>query len=210
MGKNKKYDPDNLTPEQQARLEAKAKEFQLINDNTDPTDKPKAEAAIRKVYEYMAKKDKKSKTDFSDLEFEWFDSPFAAAHRTAQHIKGDTDVTEQEVREQAGTCTFGSFEAYWVATYDLMVEEMQVPRDELLPITIAVIKECGPYWALEDLVVASKKPTVVKTLNGKLHCLTGPALAYEDGYHLYAVNGVHKKSLMECVLAAGMSDESEE
>jgi len=40
--------------------------------------------------------------------------------------------------------------------------------------------------------VCSERPLVInKNTEGKLHCLTGPACAFRDGWKLYYINGIH-------------------
>lgn len=54
-----------------------------------------------------------------------------------------------------------------------------------------VAETCGWWWPYEDMVVISDRPTAMKLdHNLQLHNSTGPALRYQDGWSVYALNGV--------------------
>lgn len=199
MAKQKKQ-IDKLTPEQEALIPKYVEEYRAIGLDTKTTDRQKAEAAICLAFRYMQAK--KLIPDKGVPEFIWTTNPFKAATLAAQHAKGDTDVTIEEVRDQANYAAYGSFEAYWVVLYAFIAEQLPVEKDNLIDIVKDIIAEAGLYWTFEDLVVICPKPSAIHMKDGKLHNLEGHALQYADGTGLYAVEGNCKNSLMEVVFAA--------
>ena len=195
---------NSLTPDQLAKIEEYKERFRQIGMSTAPTDKSKAEEFIRRAYVYLHKNEQPTR-DFSNLEFVWAKNPLEGAKLAAQYTKGDVNVTDEEIHAQATTASYGSFEAYWVATYVYMAEVLGTKKDELVDIILDITKECGVYWTFEDLVVMTPKPTKIHVKDDKLHNTDGPALEYED-YSVYAINGNRKGSLMEVALAAKIED----
>jgi hypothetical protein len=58
-------------------------------------------------------------------------------------------------------------------------------------------QSCSWWWCFENCVVASERPTVVKMEENRrragmyrLHSMSGPALAFADGWTVHAVHGV--------------------
>lgn len=191
---------NELTPEQEAKIPEYRERFLQIGLSTEPTNKEKAEAAIRRSYEYLHKSD--PKMCVPNPEFVWADSPKLGAKLAAQYAKGTQDVTPEEIKEQADMASYGSFEAYWVSTYSFIANELDVEKDELTDIVTDIVKECGVYWTFEDLVVVTPKPTKIVMQDEKLSCTTGPAIEYSNGEAVYAYKGERKGSLMEVVMAA--------
>ncbi len=189
---------DKLTPEQTALIPAYVERFLAIGMSTAATDKNAAEAAIRRSYEYFHKL---NNSCVANPQFVWADSPMAGALLAAQYNKGDTNVTQAEVQEKAGQAAYGSFEAYWVATWAFIAEQLPVTKDELASIAIEIVDTCGVYWTFEDLVVMTPKPIAIHMKDKKLHNSIGPALEYPNGDAVYAIDGVVKSSLMEVAIA---------
>lgn len=202
MSNNNKKLISALTPEQEAQIPVYRERFRQIGLSTEPTDKAKAEAAIRRAYAYLSK----SGNEVPDPEIVWAESPMAGQVLAAQYAKGSLDVTEKEVQEQASTASYGSFEAYWVSVYAYIAEQLPVEKDELADIAVDIVTNCGVYWTFEDLVVMTPKPTEIHMKDGALHNTTGLALAYPDSDGLYAVNGEVKNSLMEVIMAIRNKD----
>lgn len=192
----------SLTPAQEAQIPVYRERFRQIGLSTRPTDRVKAEDAIRRAYAYLAK----SGTDVKDPEILWAESPMAGAVLAAQHAKGDYTVTNKEIQEQASLASYGSFEAYWVSVYAFIAEQLPVQKDELAQIAVDIVEECGVYWTFEDLVILTPKPTIIKMNDSKLHSADGPALQYPNGDGLYAIDGQIKNSLMEVMLAIKNTD----
>lgn len=191
-----------LTPAQEALLPEYRERFRDIGLDTSPTNKEKAEAAIRRSYEYLSK----NGPEVANPEIIWADSPQKGAILAAQHAKGSLNVTEKEIHAQAPLASFGSFEAYWVSVYVYITEQLPVEKDELSEIALDIVTNCGAYWTFEDLVILTPKPTNISMLDTKLHNATGPAIVYPNGDNIYALNGVLKNSLMEVMIAGRLGN----
>lgn len=211
-----------LTEAQKALIPQYYERFKAIGLNTDPTDKPKAEDAIRRAYAYMAK-DPNSGYKINP-EIVWAGSPkegrlWAACYAKGSDIYSPEDipvhghkiVTQAEINAQKELASYGSFENYWVSMYVFIAEQGLVDDiDELPGIVLDIVTHCGAYWIFEDLVVMTPKPTAIHMLNDKLHCTTGPAIVYPNGDCRYAINGEAKNSLMEVMIALRNGDDTKE
>ena len=187
-----------LTPAQEAQIPVYRERFRQLGLSTEPTDRAKAENAIKRAYAYLSK----TGTEQENPEIVWADSPMKGAILAAQYAKGDVKVTPKEVQEQASAASYGSFEAYWVSVYVFIAEQLPVKKDELADIALDIVTNCGVYWTFDDLVVLTPKPTKIEMKDSKLHSTSGMALEYPDGEGIYAINGDVKSSLMECAIAA--------
>lgn len=195
---------NKLTKAQEAKIPEYIERFEKIGLSTEPTDKAKAEAALKRCYEYLSK----THSFKPNPEIIWADSPMAGAKIAAQCAKGDENVTEAEIQEQASLASYGSFEAYWVATYVFIAEQL-LPnnKDEAIQIVLDLVENCGVYWQFEDLVVVTPKPKAIHLNDKKLHNLEGLALEYPNGDGIYAIDGKRKNSLMEVMLEQKCSAE---
>lgn len=183
---------DSLTPEQEAKIPEYREKFKQIGLSTRPTDKAKAEAALKESYAYLK---------LEEPQIIWADSPFAGAVLAAKEAKGSDDITEEDVRAQAAHASYGSFEAYWVALYSFIANELAVQKDNLHEIATKIVEEVGVYWTFEGLIIATEKPVEIHVKDDKLHNEDGMAIRYKDGTGVYAVNGVRKESLLDSVLS---------
>lgn len=190
----------SLTPAQEALIPEYRERFKKIGLDTTPTDRTKAEAAMRKAYEYLHAASGECN---ANPEIVWADSPMRGAVLAAKAAKGSQTVTNKEVQEQASVASYGSFEAYWASVYVFIAEQLPVKKDELASILLAIVENCGICWTFEKLVIMTPKPIKI-SLNAdeKLHCVDGPAIQWENGDGIYALNGETKSSLMEVVIAA--------
>lgn len=87
----------------------------------------------------------------------------------------------------------GSQELYWIA-WARFAEHIGVKLKEdtanCLDIMERIATQCEWWWPYEGIVVASERPLSVRwDEQRRLHCEDGPAVAYADGYRLYAWHG---------------------
>lgn len=55
----------------------------------------------------------------------------------------------------------------------------------------ALVKNCGWVWWHENVLAISDRPAVInRDEAGRLHCETGPSIAYRDGWRLHHWHGV--------------------
>jgi hypothetical protein len=197
MSKNDKKVITSLTKEQEALIPEYRERFRKIGLSTEPTDRVKAEAAIKRAYAYLSK----SGECVAAPEIIWAESPMKGQVMAAQHAKGDMSVSIKEIQEQGSLASYGSFEAYWTSVYVYIKEVLPVDPDELVDIVYEIVQHCGVYWTFTDLVILTPKPSKIVMDGDKLHCTTGKALEYPNGDGFYAFRGEIKGSLMEVTLA---------
>lgn len=53
-----------------------------------------------------------------------------------------------------------------------------------------VARNAGWWWPMRDAAILTDRPdTLHRDTQGRLHCTTGPALRYRDGWSIYAIHG---------------------
>jgi hypothetical protein len=88
---------------------------------------------------------------------------------------------------------FGQFEAYWLSFYDVC-SKAGADAKNIIP-QMEFCQEAG--WAIlfwDWAFVSEKIAEIHRNERGQLHCETGPALAYSDGFSVYALNGIRMKA----------------
>lgn len=200
---------EKLTPAQEAMIPKYVDEFFKIGTSTQPCDRPKAENAVAMSYEYQ----KLARPDFI-----WADSPFVGQKMAAQIKKsgalgktlpeikaqiarGDFDVTPEEIVEQAEFSSYGSFEAYWVAFYSFISEQLQPHPDPLVNILKDIVINCGVYWTFKEIIVMTDKPSEIHWNNDQLSNESDMAIKYRDGQGVCAYKGNVYKTLLEMAVA---------
>lgn len=193
---------ESLTPEQQAKIKEYTEHYYRVGISTEPSNKPKAEAALKAHYAYQG---------LPEPMIVWRPSPFSGsvlAAKVANHAQGNDlpvdevlntlpNVTDDQVRQMAATASYGSFNAYWVAYYAFISEQVEKNNDPLINIVKDIVEECGVYWTFSRLVIITEKPVSIKMKDDKLHCEDDMALKYSDGTGLYCIDGKTGKSLLE-------------
>ncbi len=162
---------EKLTSEQESKIPQYLDQYLKIGLDTAPVDRKKAEEVVSAAYRALKQT--------PPTKFFWFDSPFAA----------------ESAMKKAGVSfsrNYGSFEAYWVSTYAFVAKELfPTENQSLIDAAIAVVKECGVYYAFEKGAVLTEKPVgLYFNSNKQLHRLVGPAIEYKDGTGVYALNGI--------------------
>lgn len=197
---------DKLTPAQEAKIPEYRERFLKMGLDTKPANRPEAEKAIKDYYKLLK---------LAEPRIIWEQSPMAGARLAAKalkYTKGKTDfveselraigVTTEEVRDQAYKASYGSLEAYYVSFYSFVANELDVDKDPIVPIAERLCEHSGTYWIFEGLAIMTEKPCEIHYEGDKLHCLTGPAIAFPDGEGVFCVNNEVKADLMEIALEA--------
>jgi hypothetical protein len=88
-------------------------------------------------------------------------------------------------------CANGQFDASWAGLYDTFrafgVTAVIGELDGICTLT----QSCGWWWPFKGLCVLTERPTCLeRDEEGRLHSTSGPALAYPDGWSIYAWHGV--------------------
>jgi hypothetical protein len=171
-----------LSKEEQIK-EQYRKKFTEIGTSTRPTNRVRAEAAIRALYDH-------EKVAFPTNVF-WGQGPIEGAKLVCQ-AKG-LPVTQENIRLQAEKAEFGSFQAYWVSTYSYIANEQEKDKNyPIIKIGEDICEELGVYWCYPDFTVLTEKPRVLVTnAEGRLHNETGPSLVYPNGEKFFHLDGVN-------------------
>jgi hypothetical protein len=179
------------TKEQEAKIPEYIEKYTKIGLSTTPCNRQAAEKAVTDSYIYQK---------LPPPRFEWYDSPKQGARRAAELAEGTTDVTIEQIKDQASKASYGSFESYWVAFYDFITTEMPATKEPLVDIVKAIVADCGVYWTFEDVVVMTEKPIRISVKDDNLHNPDGLALEYKDGSGTFALNGERYSSLLEMTI----------
>jgi hypothetical protein len=89
---------------------------------------------------------------------------------------------------------FGQQDSYWIAYYLFASEVLGVRYDRAgdLALWAEIAQSCGWWWPYRGLCVVADRPAEVhwdQQASPRLHCATGPALAFRDGWKVYAWHG---------------------
>ena len=187
-----------LTPEQAAMMPEWTDRWLAVGLSTEPADWERAEAAVRGCY--AAAKLKQPRVVLR------MGSPFAATlggatavlllDRKKQVWSQVADQVRSQVRSQVGEALWQYRGAQlWAGWYAYISFFRDVcgwtspslaayAHDEQLALS------CGWTWWHEDVCAISDRPrTLLRDAQHRLHCETGPALAYPDGWSIYAWHG---------------------
>lgn len=89
---------------------------------------------------------------------------------------------------------WGSQDLYWIAWgkfAEWIGVKLKPDTARHLDIMDRIGRQCEWWWPFENVVIASHRPTIVRFDNERrLHCETGPAVAYADGYAMFAWRGL--------------------
>ena len=103
--------------------------------------------------------------------------------------------SNSKLTEELGKEWWGQHEAYWIAFYlfarDIVGVKYDDKRSRQLDMWRDVAQSCCWWWAYENYVIVSERPTTVAMdERGRIHSHTGPAVAFADGWKVYASHGV--------------------
>lgn len=89
----------------------------------------------------------------------------------------------------SGPILRGQFVAYRWGFVDFFHRAGLTGLERVAPL-LRGLSACGPWWPLPDLVLLSERPQVLRfDADRQLHADRGPAVAYDDGYAVYATHG---------------------
>lgn len=179
-----------LTPEQREEMSQFAKDWVEKALEVRPADRARAERGIRAHYR-LAKLAEPRK-------IVWTVSPLAvavagplAAYCLQEGIEVD-DLDDDKARKIISEFSWrrvgGHLWAAWPAAYaayfrdrlniNFAPEALEAAED---------VTECGWWWAHKDFALVCDRPVLLKRdEEGRLHCMDGPAIQWEDGWSIYA------------------------
>ncbi|WP_327392803.1 hypothetical protein OG533_24205 [Streptomyces sp. NBC_01186] len=100
-----------------------------------------------------------------------------------------------QIREQLGAHVHrsvgGQHDAERLAEFDYFRAHCSITEADRLVGVMRVARSAGRWWPFENAVILTERPTVLhRDGQGRLHCETGPAIAYPDGFAVWAWHGV--------------------
>ena len=107
----------------------------------------------------------------------------------ADQVRGQirAQVTAQ-VRGQVRGQVWGQHDAGFLSWCDAM-QRIGVTGIDVDGLS-AVARNAGWWWPMREAVILTDRPdTLHRDPQGRLHCTTGPALRYRDGWSIYAIHG---------------------
>ena len=85
---------------------------------------------------------------------------------------------------------FGSMEATWLSYYDYYKRETKIDLTDI-DYMIELAENCGwVYCARECAIIQDRPMKILFDEQKRLHCQTGPAIEYGDGFTVHAWHGV--------------------
>lgn len=166
---------ESLTAEQEARFGEYVEKCIGIGVNTDPVDFEAAKSAICKAYRLAGLKE--------PTQFHVVDGPDAAMN-LIQSI--DPSKSRRDIFIEM---CYGSMDISWLSFYKYFIEVVVLNLEKITGL-LELANHTGWYNAYEDVVVFQHRPEYIKfDEDNRLHCETGPAIRYRDGYSVYAWHG---------------------
>ena len=196
---------DTLTVEQEAMLAQVRDEWTAVGLSTEPANRPAAEEGVRQAY-------RRAGMEPPSVVI-WLGSPYAGCVASAMlsqdqvwaqvwaqvraqvwaqvraQVRGQVrGQVRAQVRGQVGDAVWGQHEAGYLGWCDAM-QLIGVNLDVAGLSTVA--RNAGWWWPMRDTVILTDRPdTLHRDPQGRLHCETGPALRYRDGWAIHAIHGV--------------------
>ena len=172
---------DTLTVEQEAMLAQVRDEWLAVGLSTEPASRPAAEEGVRQAY-------RRAGLEPPSVVI-WLDSPYAGCVASAMLSQDQVGgQVRDQVRDQVGGAVWGQHEAGYLGWCDAM-QLIGVNLDVAGLSTVA--RNAGWWWPMRDTVILTDRPdTLHRDPQGRLHCETGPALRYRDGWAIHAIHGV--------------------
>lgn len=198
-----------ITPEQAARFGEWAQRWIEIGLSTEPADFDKATAAALRDYDLANLR--------RPMVILHMSSPYGAmvggviawwmlrelfGKKVWSQVRSQVwsqvwSQVESQVRSQVRSQIYrnsyqGAFWASWGA-YVSFFRDVMGWNDPILKrfeIDEALIKSCGWVWWHENVLAISDRPEFIRRdEQNRLHCETGPAIRYRDGWSLYSWHG---------------------
>ena len=194
---------ESLTTEQVAAMPSYVAEWIGHGTCTEPANRPRAEAAIRRMY---------AQAGLAEPRIIWFESPLSAALGVHVLKVGGASVgasvwdsvrasVRASVRDSVWDSVWGQHEAYWLAFYDFFRHECGLIEDTKPAEALTdLAKSCGWIFPYKEVCLASERHVICRLNDaGVIHAENGPAIAYPDGFEIYAWNGTRlpRKWVME-------------
>lgn len=174
-------------------------EWLAIGLSTSPTDKAGAYQGVCSAYEAAGLSPPKHQL--------WLASPLQGSIACAILSRVRTQIRDQNVQDRVGTqvwdqvwaqvgaqiwmtACYGLHDAEWLSSYDALIR-LGIDGPKRLMGHMQVARCSGWWWPFSDTVIMTERPVVlVRDDRYRLHCETGPAISYSDGWGIWAWHGV--------------------
>ena len=167
---------ESLTKEQTDLFPVYVKEWIDIGTATGPVDLEPAKEAVCLAYELAGLP--------APTKFMVAKSPVDAI-RIIQEM--DSSLSKNDI---FNSMIYGCQDASWLSFYAYFRDVVGLECCKKLDGMIELAKHCGWLNVYEDVVVFQDRPEVIKFDDeNRLHCESGPAIRYADGFSVYAWHG---------------------
>lgn len=184
-----------LTEEQELDLQSTYAEWLAIGRSCEPLDRESATKAIGDMYEAIGE-------ERPTVMF--FSSPIMCvlAYSALRALAKDDSQLSSQLRTQLWSQLDSQLSYYfagnewcaWEVFYDFCRRigvNYTEKENATLNLWRSQSKTCHWWWPYKGIVLASERHTVLNVdSEGRLHCETGPAVQYSDGWGVWALNGV--------------------
>ena len=87
---------------------------------------------------------------------------------------------------------YGQHDAPWLGFYEYFRDVCGLKlQTEKIAGLIQIARSAGWFWPYEKMCIVCERTSVVKQdSENRIHCEDGPAIAYPDGWSIYAIHGV--------------------
>lgn len=185
---------EQLTPEQEAKMQDYVDMGIAIGLDTSPIDKEKASAAIDKAYECAGLTPPENKI--------FAGSPMAGLVISAGILKGSVnldaideepgngyikvmrkELSRDDLHSALRESCYGSQDSGWFMMIQYFKEAVGLEGLEIADGLIEATKECGRFWMFDDVAVISAKPSAIRRDDeNRLHSESSLAIEYPDGW----------------------------
>lgn len=171
-----------LTSEQRELLDVYRDKWTEFGLNKDKADKEKCIEAARMIYNAQ-------NLPFP-TRYHFCKSPVEAAH-LAVKLSEEYGI-KLTLKDAMAQQLYGNHDAPWLSFFDYVYNVLNIKCVEPILGHIELAKHCGRWSPYSENIIFQDRPTVIEFDNEKrLHCDTGPALAYGDGTEVFIIHGVN-------------------
>lgn len=172
---------ESLTQAQIDKFPEYVEKWTKIGLCTDPANRKEAEQAIIQCYKLANLEPPKK--------IVWCGSPLSQGLTRA--ILLDKKIWDS-VRASVRDSGYGSHDAYWIGFFDFFRNELNLKNEtEKLQGLTELSQHAGWFLPHKNICwVAERHSVLRRDEKGRLHSLTSEAIAYPDGWKIYAVHGV--------------------
>jgi len=214
---------ESLTDEQIAKFPEYVKRWTDIGLCTDPADRPRAEAAVRKCYEIAGLPppkrivwcgsplsqgltraivmglDGKSAVDVGKgVVGSVVDSVWGSVRGSVGDSVGDSVGASVwasvwgSVGDSLKASGYGQHDAGWLAFCEYFAEVCGLSAETKKLAGLWELSRSANWWLPHQNIcwISDRHDQLHRNDAGRLHCETGPALSYRDGWYIWAIGGV--------------------